>query len=244
MSLDPTPEPSLPPNPHAAGVPGGSSVDAPVIVLLGGASGTGKSVLAARAVEVLGTPRLYSTDLVREGLRRLIDRVEDPSVHYESFNVPFADGSSHAPEDPAGLNLTGFLRQAEVVASFVRGAVDYCCQQQWPAVFEGIHLLPGTCRPDDARGCVIVEAVVTVGNEDRHRRNFAAREQETAGGREAAHYHRHLPRIRRVQQHLVDAAVSAGVAVIDSGDLDAATAMLLDLIGGAMTVAHPGRPTR
>ena len=62
-------------------------LDLPVIVLVGGATGTGKSTVATEAAYRLGITRVTSTDFVRQTMRAFFSKEFMPSIHYSSFEA-------------------------------------------------------------------------------------------------------------------------------------------------------------
>src|SRR5213595_1611503 len=88
-------------------------LDLPVIVLVGGATGTGKSTVATEAAYRLGITRVTSTDFIRQTMRAFFSREFMPSVHFSSFDAEL--GLSRADEDVADAALLGFLDQTRNV---------------------------------------------------------------------------------------------------------------------------------
>ena len=64
-----------------------SELDVPVILLVGGATGTGKSTVATEAAHRLGITRVTSTDFIRQTMRAFFSKEFMPSVHYSSFEA-------------------------------------------------------------------------------------------------------------------------------------------------------------
>ena len=62
-------------------------LDLPLIVLVGGATGTGKSTVATEVAYRLGITRVTSTDFVRQTMRAFLSHDFMPSIHYSSFEV-------------------------------------------------------------------------------------------------------------------------------------------------------------
>ena len=87
-------------------------------------------------------------------------------------------------------------------------------------------MLPGAVGQEQRSGCVIVEALVVVGEEERHRGHFSHR----PGTRPAERYLGAFEEIRALQAHLARRAQGSGVAVIDNGNLDEALAQLIELV--------------
>ena len=57
-------------------------LDLPIIVLVGGATGTGKSTVATEVAYRLGITRVTSTDFVRQTMRAFLSQEFMPSIHY------------------------------------------------------------------------------------------------------------------------------------------------------------------
>src|SRR5437588_3343540 len=97
-------------------------LDLPIIVLIGGATGTGKSTVATEVAYRLGITRVTSTDFVRQTLRAFFSPEFMPSIHYSSFEA--GEASVAADEETSDPVLLGFLDQARHVPVGVRPAVE------------------------------------------------------------------------------------------------------------------------
>ena len=121
-------------------------LDLPVVLLVGGATGTGKSTLATEAAHRLGITRVTSTDFIRQTMRAFFAKEFMPSVHYSSFEAQLAlvKADEDVSEDAA---LLGFLDQTRNVLVGVEAAIDRALEEGWSMVLEGVHLVPGMVRP-------------------------------------------------------------------------------------------------
>src|SRR3954454_23670755 len=61
------------------------ALDVPVIVLIGGSTGTGKSTVAVEVAHRLGINRVASTDFIRQTMRAFFSPEFMPPIHYSSF---------------------------------------------------------------------------------------------------------------------------------------------------------------
>ena len=103
-----------------------------MILLVGGATGTGKSTVATEVAYRLGITRVTSTDFIRQTMRAFFAKEFMPSIHYSSFEAGL--GLTKAEEEESGdAALLGFLDQTRNVLTGVearaaararRGLVD------------------------------------------------------------------------------------------------------------------------
>ena len=73
------------------------SLDVPIVVLVGGTTGTGKSTVAAEVAHRLGITRVTSTDFIRQTMRAFFSPEFMPTIHHSSFEA----GAAVDPTSPA-----------------------------------------------------------------------------------------------------------------------------------------------
>jgi 2-phosphoglycerate kinase len=199
-------------------------LDRPLIVLLAGSTGVGKSTLATMLAGRLGITRVIATDVIRQVLRAFFSREFMPAVHYSAFEA--GEAVDLVVEDGQDRDLAGFARQAESIATGVEAIVERACLERTPMVLEGIHLVPGAFREELQARCVAIHAVLAVEDEELHRSHFAMR----GGERPAARYLKRFAQIRKLQDYLIERAREHGVTVIDNTSIDRALPQLMDLV--------------
>ena len=186
-------------------------LDRPLVVLIGGTTGVGKSTLASMLAARLGVNRVIATDVVRQVLRAFFTLEAMPTVHHSAFE--------------AG-GITGYRDQAERVGTGIAAIVERAANEGKPVVVEGVHVVPGGVHPRVRERCVLVEALVVVQDPDLHRAHFSLR----PGTRPAERYLTHFEDIRRLQDHLWERARSEKVVIIDNENVDVALARLMELV--------------
>jgi 2-phosphoglycerate kinase len=196
-------------------------VDLPILILVGGATGTGKSTVATEIAYRLGITRVTSTDFIRQTMRAFFSSEFMPSIHYSSFEA--GDAFPDA-DDPL---VTGFLDQSRNVLVGVNAAIERALQEGWSMVLEGVHLVPGLLPSFEERA-LVTACVLNIADETAHAQHFFAREAGTQ--RPMAKYLDRFEQIRRLQCFLVARAERAAVAVIENESADGATAAVAELV--------------
>jgi 2-phosphoglycerate kinase len=196
-------------------------LDLPLVILVGGATGTGKSTVATEIAYRLGITRVTSTDFIRQTMRAFFSHEFMPAIHYSSFEagdaVPLA-------EDPL---VAGFLEQSRNVLVGVRASMERALEEGWSMVLEGVHLVPGLLPVVEERA-IVSACVLKIGDEGAHGEHFFSREAGTA--RPMAKYLDRFDEIRRLQDYIVGRAECEGIAVIENESANRATAAVAELV--------------
>lgn len=183
----------------------------PLVVLIGGTTGVGKSTLATMLAARLGITRVIATDVVRQVLRAFFTHEAMPTVHHSAFE--------------AG-GLEGYREQAEHVGTGIAAIVQRAAAESTPVVVEGVHVIPGALDGALRDRCVVAEAMVVVSDEELHRGHFGHR----GGERPPERYLGSFDSIRELQDHLAERAAAEGVEVIENDNIDEALGLLMQLV--------------
>ena len=202
-------------------------LEMPLIVLVGGATGTGKSTVATEVAHRLGITRVTSTDVVRQTMRAFFSREFMPSIHYSSFD---AGAAVRVPEDEtADPTLLGFLEQTRNVLVGVKAVIGRAIEEGYSLVLEGVHLVPGSISTT-IRGAVVCHCLLAIDDDEEHANHFWSRDAASEGLRPFEKYLAALPEIRRIQDYLVARAGKAGIPVIDNPSVDTAVDGVIELV--------------
>jgi 2-phosphoglycerate kinase len=201
-----------------------ADLDVPVILLVGGATGTGKSTVATEVAYRLGITRVTSTDFVRQTMRAFFSKEFMPSIHYSSFEAGRA-----MYEDEEAPVLHGFLDQTRNVLVGVRAAIERVLQEGWSMVLEGVHLVPGML-PVEIEGALVVQFVLAIDDVEAHASHFWIRDAFSDGVRPFDRYLDAIGDIREIQAYIVERAVKANVPVIQNGNIEEAIANAMELV--------------
>lgn len=202
------------------------SLDVPMVVLIGGATGVGKSTIATQLATRLGIVRVVATDAVREVMRALFSRELMPSLHASSFEA----GSVLREPPSREAVIVGFREQTAAVAVGISALLDRAAMEGTSVIIEGAHVVPGFLDLSAWQDRVLaVPLILTVEDEDVHRSHFAVRAGDHTG-RPAGRYLEAFDNIRRVQRYIRSQALSHGVPVIPNINFDRSLAAVIDLV--------------
>lgn len=203
-------------------------LDEPMFLLVGGATGTGKSTIATEIAHRLGITRVTSTDFIRQTMRAFFSAEFMPSVHFSSFEARLA--LTRAEEEESGdAAILGFLDQTRNVLVGVDAALERAATERWSTVLEGVHLVPGMVGTEYP-GVFVVQCVIAIEDESLHRSHFWVRDHATEGLRALEKYLDALPQIREIQEYLIERARRHDVPVIVNDSLERAIGDVLDLV--------------
>jgi 2-phosphoglycerate kinase len=203
----------------------------PLIVLIGGATGVGKSTVATSVANRLGIVRIVSTDAVREVMRGIFTKEMMPTLHTSSFDV-----TALLKDPPGDTNpvIAGFRQQVQAVAVGLTQIIRRAVLEGTDIIVEGAHIVPGFLRFPSRHEAVVAPVVITVDDPHTHRSHFVARASDSHN-RGEGRYLDHFEDIRRIQDFVREMARAQGVSVVSSSGLDATVARVTGLVVSAAT---------
>lgn len=205
----------------------------PVVLLLGGATGTGKSTLATELAFRLGIRMVTSTDLIRETMRAVLSPAVVPGLYDHSFRGTIQGGQ--VLSDPKERVLLGFRQQAAQVAVGVRAVIRRSIRENSHLIVEGTHLLPPFRQyvPPEA-DVVLAGLLLAVPSEKRHSARFPLRAQQAVQRDESA-YLDSFQSVRWIHDDLLQAAEEHGEFVVDNRDMQKTVARSVGFLSEAFS---------
>ena len=204
-------------------------LDLPIILLVGGGTGTGKSSVATDVAYRLGITRVTSTDFVRQTMRAFFSREFMPAIHYSSFEAGRATAEEGEEHDDIGKAVVdGFLEQTRDVLVGVAASIDRALQEGWSMVLEGVHLVPGMLPPIE--NALVVQCVLAINDTEAHASHFWIRDNDSEGMRPYEKYLECFDDIRLVQEYILGRAQRHEVPVIQNANLEEAVVEVMELV--------------
>jgi 2-phosphoglycerate kinase len=191
----------------------------PVIILLGGTTGVGKTSIALEVASRLGIRRVMSTDSIRQVMRITLSPELAPALHVSSF-----DAHRHVPERAV---IDGFMAQAQIVGVGVRAMIDRALEESSSLILDGVSIVPGLLDLDAYRDRAnVVFLLVARLDEEGFQSHFTARgsRQRHRGLRR---YLDNLDAILEVQDHLLELADLHDIPIVDNLSVDNSVVLVI-----------------
>lgn len=193
-------------------------LDKPVIVLVGGTTGVGKSTVAAELAHRLGIVRIVSTDSIREVMRSQFSKELMPALYGSTFTAwKFLRFPLPKTADPV---IVACQEQCQLVTVGVEAIIERSIKEGVNMVIEGAHLLPGFIRQEYMEEAFLIHVIVAVNDVEQHRSHFMVREIEGAVNRPHDKYIKNFDNIRKIQDYIKKLAKQHQTAVFGGYNLD------------------------
>ncbi|MBU7042981.1 MAG: 2-phosphoglycerate kinase [Theionarchaea archaeon] len=190
-----------------------------IVVLLGGATGIGKSTVAFELSYRLGIHSIIGTDIVREVMRKMVSKDLLPTLHSSSFE---AWKDIQIPSSYLSSVIYAFELQVSHVGVGINAIIHRAVREGLSLLMEGIHLVPGYIAPFDE---TIFHFVLTLQDEKEHINRFHARAKDSR--RPPEHYIQDIDKIRQVQNHIEGKARKFGIPVIENKTMESTVSKIL-----------------
>ena len=203
-------------------------LDKPLIIYIGGASGTGKSVMATFLAGRLGINKITGTDTIREIMRLVFKRDLLPSLHNSSIKAGIGMPKTL---DKSNRLIGGFCLQAQQVSVGVKAVVDRAVKEKTSMIIEGIHLLPYMQQmlKEGTKRAYHIPITLSLMNEKHHKDRFFEREKSNEL-RKIDPYLRSFENIRIIHEFCASESEHYEIEVVDNEDFDETTNTLTQLI--------------
>jgi 2,3-bisphosphoglycerate-independent phosphoglycerate mutase len=211
--------------------------ETPVVILIGGATGTGKSTLAMELAAALGVVWVTGTDTVRETMRTVLSPDLVPGLHDHSFRGIVLGGQ--VLSDPRERVLAGFQQQAAQVAVGVRAVIRRALRENAHIIIEGTHIAPPFWQyvPPEAK-VAVAGFILAVPDEKDHRSRFPQRSKHQVD-RPAETYLDALQSVRWIHDDLLRMAEDAEAVVLKNVNRRHTLISAVDFLSRELPIEEP-----
>ena len=200
----------------------------PYVILIGSASGIGKSTIASELANELGITHVMETDFIREIVRGIIGPEYAPALHKSSFDayITIRDRDRFEGNTEA-LISAGFEGHASFVIPAIEKVIKRAVADANDVVIEGVHLVPGLVDTEKYKEDANIHSFILTADEEVHKERFVKRAMAIKRGGKHLEYFKEN---RIINDYLVRQAISHKVPVINNLDIDNSIKRMLSLI--------------
>lgn len=196
----------------------------PLILLIGGTSGCGKSTIATALANQLDIVRTQSTDMLREVMRTMLSDRLLPILHTSSFNAwrTLPEHERSLADDENSVLAEGFLAQADLLSVAIEAVTTRALRERVSLILEGVHVHANLVEriPNDS-DAVIAPIMLAVLKRRNLRERIKGRGTR-APQRRSARYLEHFDEIWQLQSFLLSEADRAKIPIIVNDDREQA----------------------
>lgn len=136
------------------------SIRKPIIVLIGGYAGTGKSTLAKRFSELIDNAQIIPTGIFRSIAQAQNNVDNNPALYLSTYDLHVPYGN-----DNQGIRRA-YSEQCVPVTDIIKSVITFLGTEKQHLIIEGNHILPWEKYYD--KNCEIIELYLYVNDKDKH----------------------------------------------------------------------------
>jgi 2-phosphoglycerate kinase len=200
----------------------------PYVILIGSASGIGKSTIASELAKKLGITHIIETDFIREIVRGIIGPEYAPALHKSSFDAYITLRDKDRFEgNTEGLIDAGFEEHATFVIPAIEKVIKIAVEDSEDVVIEGVHVVPGLIDTEKYKEDADIHFFILTVDEEVHKERFVKRAMAIKRGGIHLEYFKEN---RIINDYLVRQAIAHRIPVINNLDIDNTIKRMLSLI--------------
>ncbi len=216
----------------------------PLIILIGGTTGSGKSTISSELAYRLDISRHQSTDMMREIIRSYLSPQMVPTLGYSSFEawrgLPGAvGGAGPTIENPV---ITGFLSQFAAMKLALEATISRAIEERHHLILEGVHVVPTELNLEVKENEAIVIPIMLASMKKELLHKQLKRRGREKTRHQSSHYLDNLDDIWGLQSWLLDEADKAGIHIIENWYIEDTVRAALDLIIDVLMKHFPSQP--
>jgi 2-phosphoglycerate kinase len=194
----------------------------PLIFLIGGTAGCGKSTIATMLASRLDIVRTQSTDMLREVMRTMVSEQLLPVLHQSSFTAWNALPGQPSAIDkvPESLLIHGYRTQADLLSVAIQAVIQRGLRERVSLILEGVHIHPAYIEKLEADGdAIVIPVMIGVIKRKQLQRRIRGRGSDIPQ-RRAERYLKHFDEIWHLQSYLLSEADRANIPIVVNNDRD------------------------
>ncbi|MFV9616689.1 MAG: hypothetical protein ACNYZG_12080 [Gammaproteobacteria bacterium] len=214
--------------------------DIPLIIMLGGATGTGKSTIAAELAYRLDIAGIQSTDMMREVIRSYLSHQVTPTLQYSSFEAWRGLPPSHTATQRGESDkvITGFLAQLSSMKPAIETTIERALYEHEHLMLEGVHIVPGEFDLRDVEKEAVCMQFMLV-TQDKKSLTKQLRKHMRDPGQHLDTEHEYINEIWQLQSWLLEAADREDINIIPNLNVEDTVREILEIASQTILQRFP-----
>jgi len=215
----------------------------PLILLVGGTTGSGKSTISSEISHRIRIVRSQSTDMLREVMRLMVPERLIPTLHTSSFSAWRALPTTGDVSGEAEMSMIeGYLLQSDQVGVGIEGVMQRAEKEQLSMIIEGIHIYPQLQdQLKNTTKALVIPMQLAVLKRKKLRKRLKGRGQKVPS-RRAERYLDNFDAIWQLQTYLLSEADRLQVPIISNDDQDETIRSVMETISDYLLEDFSGDP--
>lgn len=214
---------------------GENNMRKPYVILIGSASGIGKSTIAAELAKTLNIKHLIESDFIRAVVRGIIGKEYAPALHSSSYDAYKHLRNKNRYESYEELVSAGFDEHASSVIPALEKIIQRAITDYDDIIIEGVHLVPGLINIEQFKEFANIYFFVLSSDEESHKERFVKRAVQIHRGGKQLDFFREN---RIIHDHLVKQAQSYDANIIKAEAIDKTLDKILAIINKSCTTIN------
>jgi 2-phosphoglycerate kinase len=207
----------------------------PYVILIGSASGIGKSTIAAELAKNLNIKHLIESDFIRAVVRGIIGKEYAPALHSSSYDAYKNLRNKNRFDNYDDLVSAGFDEHASYVIPGLEKIIQRAITDYDDIVLEGVHLVPGLINTEQFEDYANIYFFILSSDEESHKERFVKRAVQIHRGGKQLDFFREN---RIIHDHLLKQAEANNVHVIKTESIETTLEKILAIINKSSTTVN------
>ena len=185
----------------------------PLIILISGVNGVGKSTLAIELAYRFNISQIVSTDIIRESMRFFYDKKKDAAIFKSSHNAWELIGEKNKRNI-----LKGYKKHTDSVIPGVTWVLNRTSNRKKDMIIEGVHLLPSQLKKFLGKDNIYFFTIIAK-TEKEHKNKFYLRAEQLHGS-SIERFFKHFDQIRLIQDYIIEDSKKYNIPVFDNDNME------------------------
>ena len=198
-----------------------------LVILVNGASNSGKSSWSVELSKRLGIKNIIQTDTIRNSIRKFYKKDNESIIHkssykcWEKYNTKFSKRGQ----------IKGFKEQSKILSPYINNLILESCNNGQFAIIEGIHLIPSIINKNKYKSTIFIELFLHIKDDKLIVKRMLKRTESNYLNRTPVKYLSHHESLETLKYYLLkEAKKNKNNKIIENADADKALSSIFNFV--------------